>query len=55
MTLSLPSSFHRTVKGVVNYVVFYVPGTHSFIEVVVEEVVVGKPSRHVEEMTIYGQ
>ena len=49
------SSFQRTVKEVVNYLLYYVPGTHPFIEEVVEEVVVEKPSRHVEDMTIYGQ
>ena len=50
MTLSLPSSFHRTVQGVVNYVVYYVPRTHSFIEEVDEEVVV---ARHVEDDHIW--
>ena len=44
-----------TAKGVVNYLLYYVPGTHPFIEEVVNEVVFDKPSWHVEDMTIYGQ
>ena len=42
LSLSLSLPLHRTVKGVVNYVVYYVPGTHSFIEAVDEEVVVAR-------------
>ena len=55
MTFSLFLISPYTVKGVVNYLLFYVPRTHPFIEEVVEEVVVDEPSRHVEDMTIYGQ
>ena len=50
MTLFLSRLLHRTIKGVVNDVVYYLPGTHSFIEAVDEDVVV---ARHVEDDHIW--
>ena len=40
MTFSLYHISPYTVKGVVNYLLYYVPGTRPFIEEVVKEVVV---------------